>query len=114
MNSNVARRRCSNTSRASASSRLDHSGEILGLLDRLEEHDPAELVARIVEAEQFVALPGHASVEDQQARRQAELLERWRGLRAWFVGDQDSGSPWRTLNDQVVDAIRAVLRSPSG
>jgi uncharacterized protein (TIGR02677 family) len=90
-------------------SRMDHSAEILGLLDRLEEHDPAELVARIIGAEQFVALPGAASVEDQQTRRQAELLERWRGLRAWFVGDHDSGSPWRTLNDQVVDAIRAVL-----
>ena len=90
-------------------SRMDHSAEILGLLDRLEEHDPAELVARIVAAEQFVALPGRASAEDQRARRRAELLERWRGLRAWFVGDHDSGSPWRTLNDQVVDAIRAVL-----
>lgn len=29
--------------------------------------------------------------------------------RAWFVGDHDAGSPWRALNDGVVDAIRAVL-----
>ncbi len=90
-------------------SRMQHSAEILSLLERIESDGPAQLVARIVDAEEFVALPGGASVDDQRARRHAELLGRWQGLRAWFVGDEDSGSPWRTLNDQVVDAIRAVL-----
>jgi uncharacterized protein (TIGR02677 family) len=90
-------------------SRMRHSAEILALIERIEQHGPEQLVGTIVAAEVLVALPGGATVEDQRARRRAELIERWSGLRAWFVGDQDSGSPWRTLNDQVVDAIRAVL-----
>ncbi len=90
-------------------SRSHYSAEILSLLDRIEASGALLLVAQIVGAEQFVALPGGPTVEEQRARRSDELLRRWRGLRAWFVGDDDSGSPWRTLNDQVVDAIRAVL-----
>ncbi|MGH2881920.1 MAG: TIGR02677 family protein, partial [Solirubrobacteraceae bacterium] len=90
-------------------SRMRHSAEILALIEQIEERGPDRLVGTIAEAEVFVALPGGATVEDQRARRRAELQDRWGGLRAWFVGDQDSGSPWRTLNDQVVDAIRAVL-----
>jgi uncharacterized protein (TIGR02677 family) len=90
-------------------SRMQHSAEILALLEQVELHGSDRLVERIVAAEEFVALPGGSSIDDQRARRQADLLQRWEGLRAWFVGDEDSGSPWRTLNDQVVDAIRAVL-----
>ena len=90
-------------------SRTLHSAEILALLDQVERSGAELLVTAIVSAEQFVALPGGATVEQQRARRHQELLMRWRGLRAWFVGDGDTGSPWRTLNDQVVDAIRAVL-----
>jgi uncharacterized protein (TIGR02677 family) len=90
-------------------SRMQHSAEILALLEQIELRGSDRLVERIVAAEEFVALPGGSSVDDQRVRRQAELLQRWAGLRAWFVGDEDSGSPWRTLNDQVVDAIRAVL-----
>lgn len=90
-------------------SRMQHSAEILTLLNRIEAGGSHQLVGRIVDAEEFVALPGGVSVDDQRAVRRAELLDRWQGLRSWFVGDEDSGSPWRTLNDQVVDAIRAVL-----
>jgi uncharacterized protein (TIGR02677 family) len=90
-------------------SRTLHSAEILALLDQVERSGAQLLVAAIVGAEQFVALPGGATVDEQHSRRHEELLMRWRGLRAWFVGDGDTGSPWRTLNDQVVDAIRAVL-----
>jgi uncharacterized protein (TIGR02677 family) len=90
-------------------SRAHHSAEILDLIERIEQRGPDQLVARIVGAESFVALPGGATVDEQRERRHAELLERWHGLRAWFVGDEDRGSPWRTLNDQVIDAIRAVL-----
>jgi uncharacterized protein (TIGR02677 family) len=90
-------------------SRMQHSAEILALLEQLESHGPERLVERIVDAESFVALPGGASIDEQRARRLAELLERWQGLCGWFVGSEDAGSPWRTLNDQVVDAIRAVL-----
>ncbi|MGH2842519.1 MAG: TIGR02677 family protein [Solirubrobacteraceae bacterium] len=90
-------------------SRMGHSAEILALIDRIETRGPDQLVSTIVAAEVFVELPGGATVEEQRARRSGELLERWAGLRAWFVGEQERGSPWRTLNDQVVDAIRAVL-----
>ena len=89
-------------------SRRQHSPEVLALLDRIEVRGVDRLVERIVWAEVFVALPGGASVDAQQSSRRDELVRRWRGLRAWFVGDGE-GSPWRTLNDQVVDAIRAVL-----
>lgn len=90
-------------------SRMRHSAEILTLIERIEQRGSDLLVSRIVDAEAFVALPGGASVDDQRVWRSAELRDRWGGLRAWFVGDQESGSPWRTLNDQVIDAIRAVL-----
>lgn len=89
--------------------RMQHSTEILGLLEQVEALGAEQLVYRIVAAEDFVHLPGGASIEEQQMARSAELLQRWHGLRAWFVGEQDAGSPWRALNDQVVDAIRAVL-----
>jgi uncharacterized protein (TIGR02677 family) len=90
-------------------SRSRHSADILAMLDRIGESGAVQLVELIVAAEEFVQLPGGASVQQQRARRATELSERWAGLRAWFVGEQDSGSPWRALNDQVVDAIRAVL-----
>lgn len=90
--------------------RLRYSAEILARLEEIEGHGADQLVARIVVAEVFVELPGGVSVAIQQERRRTELLERWHGLRSWFVGDEnDRRSPWRTLNDQVVDAIRAVL-----
>ena len=89
-------------------SRMQYSAEILGLLQEIERADPAALIARIVAAEEFVALPGGATLEEQRTRRTNELHQRWHGLTAWFVGD-DATSPWRTLNDQVVEAIRAVL-----
>jgi len=90
-------------------SRSHYSAEILTLLDQIDPSGAQLLVTEIVDAEQFVALPGGATVEEQRSRRREELLMRWHGLRAWFIGDGDTGSPWRTLNDQVIDAIRAVL-----
>jgi uncharacterized protein (TIGR02677 family) len=89
-------------------SRMRYSAEILGLLQEIERSDPGALIARIVGAEEFIALPGGATLEEQRARRMNELHQRWHGLNAWFVGD-DTTSPWRTLSDQVVEAIRAVL-----
>lgn len=90
-------------------SRMQHSADILTQLERIERSGADRLVGLIIDGEEFVALPGGPSVDDQRAGRRSELLGRWHGLRAWFVGDEDSSSPWRTLNDQVVDAIRAVL-----
>jgi uncharacterized protein (TIGR02677 family) len=85
------------------------AAEALDALDRVERAGGAGLVALIVAAEEFVAMPGGSTVDQQRARRIEELTRQWRGVRAWFVGDQDAGSPWRALNDGVVDAIRAVL-----
>jgi uncharacterized protein (TIGR02677 family) len=88
-------------------SRMQHSAEILSLIERIDGAE--QLIGPIVAAETFVALPGGATVAEQQRRRRTDLLDRWHGLEAWFVGDEDKDSPWRTLNDQVIDAIRAVL-----
>lgn len=90
-------------------SRRVHSAEILELIEKIDRAGVRGLVGRIVEAEAFVSLPGGATIAQQQRRRRDELTGRWSGLRAWFVGDEVSGSPWRALNDQVVDAVRAVL-----
>jgi uncharacterized protein (TIGR02677 family) len=90
-------------------SRRVYSAEILDLIGKIDRAGIDGLVDRIVDAETFVSLPGGAPVEQQQQRRRDELRGRWGGLKAWFVGDDGSGSPWRTLNDQVVDAVRAVL-----
>lgn len=85
------------------------AAEVLDALDRVERAGGDVLVALIVAAEDFVAMPGGSTIEQQRARRVEELTRQWRGVRAWFVGDHDAGSPWRALNDGVVDAIRAVL-----
>jgi len=85
------------------------AAEVLDALDRVERAGAADLVTLIVDAEDFVALPGGSTAEQQRSRRTEELTRQWRGVRAWFVGDHDAGSPWRALNDGVVDAIRAVL-----
>lgn len=90
-------------------SRRVHSGEILDLIEKIDRAGIDDLVGRIVAAETFVSLPGGATIARQQQRRRDELRGRWSGIRAWFVGDDRSGSPWRALNDQVVDAVRAVL-----
>jgi uncharacterized protein (TIGR02677 family) len=90
-------------------SRMHHSAELLELIERIEGRGADELVRRIVAAEEFVALPGGATVAEQRARRQQDLLERWSGLRSWFVSTDSASSPWHALNEQVVDAIRAVL-----
>ncbi|MEA2369784.1 MAG: hypothetical protein QOH12_178 [Solirubrobacteraceae bacterium] len=90
-------------------SRRVHSAEILDLIEKIDTAGVDGLIRRIVEAETFVSLPGGATVPQQQQRRRDELSGRWSGLRAWFVGDEGSGSPWRALNDQIVDAVRAVL-----
>jgi uncharacterized protein (TIGR02677 family) len=85
------------------------SADVLAAIDRVERSGGERLVATIVAAEAFVALPGGATVAEQRATRAEELRLRWGGVRAWFVGEDASGSAWRTLNDHVVDAIRAIL-----
>jgi len=85
------------------------AAEVLDALDRVQRAGGSELVVLIVAAEEFVAMPGGPTVDQQRVRRTEELTRQWLGVRAWFVGDHDVGSPWRALNDGVVDAIRAVL-----
>jgi uncharacterized protein (TIGR02677 family) len=85
------------------------SADVLEAIDAVEAAGAARMVATIVDAEEFVALPGGATVEAQRAHRQRELTERWRGVGAWFVGDGARDSPWKALDDHVLDAIRAVV-----
>jgi uncharacterized protein (TIGR02677 family) len=85
--------------------------EVLAAIERIERAATAErLVALIVAAEDFVELPGGATAAAQRARRAEELEGQWAGVRTWFVGDDHAaGSPWRTLDENVVEAIRALL-----
>ena len=85
--------------------------EVLAAIERIERAaSPQQVVALIVAAEEFVELPGGASVAAQRARRAEELTGQWAGVRTWFVGDERAdSSPWRTLDENVVEAIRALL-----
>ena len=85
--------------------------EVLAAIERIERAASAErLVELIVAAEEFVELPGGTPASAQRARRGEELAGQWAGLRTWFVGDdRAAGSPWRTLDENVVEAIRALL-----
>jgi uncharacterized protein (TIGR02677 family) len=85
------------------------SADVLDAIDAVEAAGIERVVAAIVDAEQFVALPGGATVEQQRLRRAEELTTRWRGVRGWFVGDGGHASAWKALDDGVLDAIRAVL-----
>jgi uncharacterized protein (TIGR02677 family) len=85
------------------------SADVLDAIDAVDAAGIERLVAAIVDAEDFVALPGAATIEQQRRQRAGELATRWRGVRAWFVGDGASGSAWKALDDGVLDAIRAVL-----
>jgi len=84
---------------------------VLAAIERIERAASAErLVELIIVAEEFVELPGGTPASAQRARRGEELASQWAGLRTWFVGDdRAAGSPWRTLDENVVEAIRALL-----
>ena len=85
--------------------------DVLAAIERIERAASAErLVELIIVAEEFVELPGGTPASAQRARRGEELASQWAGLRTWFVGDdRAAGSPWRTLDENVVEAIRALL-----
>src|SRR5918999_357849 len=53
------------------------SADVLDAIDAVERAGAARLVEEIVDAEEFVAMPGGATIEVQRARRAAELGERW-------------------------------------
>lgn len=85
-----------------------HAPEIADALRTVDRLGAARMAALIVSSEEIPALPG-IDPEEVAARRHAELLERWQGVRAWFVDEGAHRSPWAALNDKVIDAIRAVL-----
>ncbi len=88
--------------------RRRRSHQVLDALERVEALGVEHLIARIADAEEFVALPGGQSVAAQRDSRREELAARWRGVRAWF-GDDRGDSPWHALDAQVVSAVQAVL-----
>jgi uncharacterized protein (TIGR02677 family) len=85
-----------------------HADEIAERVRAVDALGPERLAAEIVAAEELLALPGF-SAEQLAAQRHNELLEQWRGARAWFLGVDGRSSPWAALAEKVVDAIRAVL-----
>lgn len=85
-----------------------HQPEIADALRTVDELGSARLAALIVSSLEIPALPG-VDPEEVAGRRHAELLEQWKGVRAWFLDDAGNRSPWSALNDKVIDAIRAIL-----
>jgi uncharacterized protein (TIGR02677 family) len=88
--------------------RQRHADEIVRALERVERQRPERMAELIVGAQEIPELPG-VSPAEVAARRRDELLGQWAGVRAWFLGGQRSGSPWQTLNEKIVAAIRAIL-----
>jgi uncharacterized protein (TIGR02677 family) len=85
-----------------------HAPEIAGALRTVDRLGSARMAALIVSAAELPALPG-VDAQELAARRHAELLDQWHGVRAWFLDEDGRHSPWAALNDKVIDAIRAVL-----
>jgi uncharacterized protein (TIGR02677 family) len=85
-----------------------HAPEIADALRTVERLGTARMAALIVSTLDLPALPG-IDTQEVAARRHAELLDQWHGVRDWFLDDAGRRSPWASLNDKVIDAIRAVL-----
>lgn len=90
------------------SARRRSAPALLAALQRVQRCGEQRLVDLIVDVEELPDLPGFSAAQTA-ARRRAELLERWHGVQAWFLGDEHAASPWRALDEKVIDAIRAVL-----
>jgi uncharacterized protein (TIGR02677 family) len=85
-----------------------HTPEIAEALHTIDRLGAPRLAALIVATLEIPALPG-INPEEVAARRHAELLDQWEGVRSWFIDGDGRRSPWAALNDKVIDAIRAVL-----
>ncbi|MGH3002910.1 MAG: TIGR02677 family protein [Gaiellaceae bacterium] len=85
-----------------------HTPEIEDALRTVDRLGAPRLATLIVSSLEIPALPG-VDPQEVAARRHAELLDQWEGVRTWFVDAGGLRSPWAALNDKVVDAIRAVL-----
>jgi uncharacterized protein (TIGR02677 family) len=85
-----------------------HAEDILRAFERVEAHGSERMVDVIVELEDLPELPG-VSRATAVERRRNELLGQWLGVRTWFRGDRGAQSPWQTLKDRVVMAIRSII-----
>src|SRR4051794_14159708 len=85
-----------------------HTPEIADALGTVERLGAPRLATLIVSSLDIPALPG-VDPREVAARRHAELLDQWEGVRTWFVDAAGRRSPWTALNNKVIDAIRAVL-----
>lgn len=85
-----------------------HTPDIAEALLTIDRLGAPRLAALIVSSLEIPALPG-VDPEEVAARRHAELLDQWDGVRGWFIDGNGRRSPWAALNDKVIDAIRAVL-----
>lgn len=85
-----------------------HTPEIAEALRTVDRLGAARLATLIVSSLEIPALPG-VEPEEVAARRHAEMLDQWEGVRGWFLDAGGRRSPWAALNDKVIDAVRAVL-----
>jgi uncharacterized protein (TIGR02677 family) len=85
-----------------------HAPEIAEALHTVDRLGSARMAALIVSSQEIPALPG-IDPGEIAARRHAELLGQWDGVRSWFIDEGTRPSPWNALNDKVIDSIRAIL-----
>jgi len=85
-----------------------HAEDILQAFERVEAQGSERMVGVIVELEDLPELPGVARATAVERRRE-ELLGQWAGVRKWFRGDRRAQSPWQSLKDRVVMAIRSII-----
>src|SRR5262245_20852584 len=88
------------------------SAEIRETVLALEEHGVERLLALAGDREAADVAPGQDDQdgpEAARARKRAEWLDRWSGLRAWFVGDRSHPSQAALLRQGARAAVPALL-----
>jgi len=88
------------------------SAQIAATLHEIEQRDVARLLRLVAEREARDAAPGgldEAEVRDAVHDKLAPWLDRWAGLRQWFVGDRSRPSQARLLRDHARAAVPALL-----
>ena len=85
-----------------------HEEEIVDAITRIDRLGLPRLTELIVSAQEIPELPGQPAAHVAQERRR-ELADQWAGVRNWFIGSGQNGSPWQVLGEKVIQAIRAIL-----
>jgi uncharacterized protein (TIGR02677 family) len=85
-----------------------HEEEIVEAILRVDRLGVERLAQLIVAAQEIPELPGVPAARVGVERR-AELQDQWVGVRSWFIGSGQIGSPWQILGEKVIQAIRAIL-----